>query len=296
MNWDDFRIALAIKRGRNLSAAARELSVNQTTITRRLERLEADLDVKIFDRVGGNMQPTPEGERIMERLHLIEEEAIAVQYETSHHGDVLSGPVRVTSVQSFITSFLAPRLMEFTHQNPKIRVEMVGSTSNLNLSRREADLAVRFARPKSGNILAQKIGCIGMAVYASRTAFPQATQADLKSLPWVGYDDTLTHVPEAIWLEHAAQESNRIATSTEVLSLLEIVKSGIAVSMLPCFIGDPEPDIVRLTGTTPVVSREIWLLTLPDTKGVRRVQIFSQWLQACISNANTELAGVSPNL
>ncbi|MFA7429200.1 MAG: LysR family transcriptional regulator [Rhodospirillaceae bacterium] len=291
MNWDDLRFALAVHRLGTLSAAAQTLGVNQTTAARRLDRLELALGVRLFDRVGGRMIVRPEGERALDRVASMEEDALAVLHGLRNRDDDLSGTVRVTSLPVFTTRFLAPRLGEFLTRHPAIRVELVGVSSNLDLGRREADVAVRFARPQSGAALVRKLGHMGFAAYGRVDRYPEGVEADLATLPWAAYDDSLAHLPEARWLTQEINPAAVRATATDALSLCGLALSGVCVAVLPCLIGDAEPSLRRLSGPQPVGGREMWLLMHPDLKRVRRVRALVEWLEEAISADRAVLEG-----
>ncbi|MGC2857356.1 LysR family transcriptional regulator [Novispirillum sp. DQ9] len=290
MNWDDLRFALAIHRLGTLSAAAQALGVNQTTAARRLDRLEAALGLRLFDRVAGRMVVRAEGERALDRVARMEEDALAVLHGLRNRDDDLAGTVRVTSLPSFTARFLAPRLKDFLDRHPDIRVELVAAASNLDLGRREADVAIRFARPQNGAALVRKLGHMGFAAYG-RADLPVAASGDLAALPWAGYDDSLAHLPEAQWLAHEVRPAQMRATATDVMSLLELTRAGTCVAVLPCIVGDTEKALRRLTGPQPVASREMWLLMHPDLKRVRRVRALVEWLEQAVAADRAALEG-----
>lgn len=288
MNWDDLRFALAVHRLGTLSAAAQALGVNQTTAARRLDRLEHALGLRLFDRVAGRMVVRPEGERALERVARMEEDALAVLHGLRNRDEELAGSVRLTSLPAFTARFLAPRLGGFIARHPDIVVELVGAASNLDLGRREADIAIRFARPSAGAALVRKLGQVGYAAYGA-ASLPAGT--DLATLPWAGYDDTLAHLPEAQWLAQEVRPKRIVATSTEVMSLLELARSGACAAVLPCLVAEADPALRRLSGPAPVSYREMWLLMHPDLKRVRRVRAVVDWLEEIISANRATLEG-----
>lgn len=293
MNWDDLRFALAVHRLGTLSAAAQALGVNQTTATRRLERLEQTLGVRLFDRVAGRLVVRPEGERALERISRMEEDALAIAHGLRNRDDDLAGTVRLTSVPSITSRFLAPRLGRFMARYPDIRVELIGLSSNLDLGRREADVALRFARPQAGAAVVRKLGHVGFAAYGAAD-LPVTAEDDLSSLPWAGYDESLAHLPEAQWLNQTVRPPRLRAVATEVLSLLELACSGACVAVLPCFVGDSESRLRRLSGPDPVARREMWLLMHPDLKRVRRVRAVIAWLEEAVGADRAMLEGIGP--
>lgn len=288
MNWDDLRTALAIREGGTMSAAARALGVNQTTVARRLERLERTLGARLFDRQNGRMVPTAAGRGALERAAPMAELAATVAAGVRDADQTLSGAVRVTSLPSFVTGFIAPRLAGFTGRNPGITVELVGASENLHLGRREADLAVRFSRPTSGAMLARRLGAVGYAAYATEPA------ATLDGMPWVVYDEAFGNLPEQRWLDETVRPGRRAASASDGLALLALARHGAGAAVLPCFLADDIDGLVRLTGPEPVVRREIWLLSHPDLRAVRRVAAFGEWVGAAVEAARAALDGTLP--
>lgn len=287
MNWDDLRTALAIRDGGTMSAAARALRVDQTTVARRLERLERALGARLFDRQDGRMVPTAAGRGALERAAPMADLAAGVAAGVRDADPGLAGPVRVTSLPSFVTGFLAPRLPAFAARHPRITVELVGSADNLHLGRREADLAIRFSRPTAGAMLARRLGNVGYAAYFDRSAA-------LRDLPWAGYDEAFAHLPEQRWLDETVRPARRAATATDGLALLALARHGVGAAVLPCYLGDSCPGLVRLTGPEPVVRREVWLLSHPELRAVQRIAVLAGWLKATIASEVRLLAGAIP--
>jgi len=288
MNWDDLRTALAIRDGGTMSAAARAVGVNQTTVARRLDRLERTLGARLFDRLDGRMVPTAAGRGALERAAPMAEVAATVAAGVRDADQALSGTVRVTSLPSFVTGFIAPRLAGFTGRNPGITVELVGASENLHLGRREADLAVRFSRPTTGTMLARRLGTVGYAAYATAPA------GALDDRPWVVYDEAFSHLPEQRWLDETVRPARRAASASDGLGLLALARAGVGAAVLPCYLADGLDGLVRLTGRAPVVRREIWLLSHPDLRTVRRVADFAGWLRARVGAARAALDGTIP--
>ena len=290
MNWDDVRTALAIERGGTLSAGARALGIDQTTASPRLARLERSLGARLFDRIDGRMEPTPAARRPHEGAAPMGNPAATVAEGVRDVDAALSGPVRLTSLPSFVTGYLAPRLAGFTGRHPGITVELVGASENLHLGRREADLAIRFSRPTAGAVLGRRIGAVGYAGYAAAAAFADAAAAPDR-LPGAVYDDSLAHLPEQRWLDERVRPSRRAASATDALALLALVRHGAAAAMLPCFLADGDPALVRVTGAEPVCRRELWLLSHPELRAVRRIAALADWLMRTVERDRARLDG-----
>lgn len=158
LNWDDLKIFLAVARARKLSSAARTLGIDATTVSRRIERLAADLQTTLFEPSAGGQTLTEAGGRLLAHAEAIERAALAARADVGGERGLLSGVVRVSVAEGFGTWIIARHLGAFRKANPEIIVELIASSGFLNPSKREADLAVMLARPTSGPLLARRLG------------------------------------------------------------------------------------------------------------------------------------------
>ncbi len=291
MDWDHLRCVLAIGRAGTLSAAARELSVNQTTVARRLTAIEHDLGVRLFDRIDRRLVPTPIGETVIGHAESMEGQAQILERSVAGRDAALSGVVRVTSVESLMATFLVPRLPAFRDMYPAIEFEFVGDNLNLNLARREADIALRLARPSEGLARTRRLSDIGYAVYGNQAYLASRPTDRLTDLQWIGHDETLSHIPEAVWCQRAIEGYRPVLRCNGLQAMVEAVKAGIGVAILPCYRGDCEPALSRLTGPEPVLRRELWLLVHADLQKVLRVRAAVDWLADLCRREKRALSG-----
>ncbi|MEP4189681.1 MAG: LysR family transcriptional regulator, partial [Sneathiella sp.] len=165
-NWNDLKYFLAVRRHGTLSAAAHILAVNQTTVSRRLQRLEQQTHQKLLHRSGTSFSLTPDGIRFANYAEKVED---AVQHLENSLGPTLSvqGPLKITAVESLINQIFLPALPAFQEEHPHIELNLFGSSSNLEIGRLEADIGVRLARPTSGPMITVKLGTLGFAVYGT---------------------------------------------------------------------------------------------------------------------------------
>lgn len=288
MNWDDLRFAATLGREGTLAATARHLGVDQTTVARRIRALEEELGVVLFERNEGHWQPTSVGLRVLERSSRIEEDVAGVQRLAEASSGQVSGVVRITAVGSIIGEWLLPRLPDLYARHPELCLELIASNDNLNVSRREADIAIRLARPSRGQFLMRKLADVGFAVYG-------AARGDLnvRSGDWVAYNEDLAHTPEMRRLQAIMGDGCVRLRSNSPRCLALAVGEGIAHGMLPCFLADPDSRLVRLSGQQPVLQRELWMLVHPDARAQPRVAAMADWLVARFTEEADRLAGIS---
>lgn len=275
MNWDDLRFLVEIGRSATLAAAARHLKVDQTTVARRLRALEDALGTPLFERSDGHWRPTGVGADVLERAMRIEEDVAGLARRAEAGAQAVSGVVRLTAVGAIVGDYLVPRLPVLYARYPELVVELIASNDNLNVSRREADIAIRLARPESGDFLIRKLADVGFAVYGPAQPGPT------RSNDWVTYDDELAHTPEMRWLAGQLAGGRVRLRSNKLAGLLGAVAVGIGRAVLPCFLADATPGLVRESGPQPVLSRDLWLLVHPDARRLPRVAAVADWLGEC---------------
>jgi DNA-binding transcriptional LysR family regulator len=159
---------------------------------------------------------------------------------------------------------------------------LIADSRDLNLTRRDADVAVRLARPveEVGNgVFARRIGLLRYAVYACASP-----KGDPHELPWVTYEDGMAHIPQAKWIANAAARSASLAAVAvnDAEPLLQSVQAGLGRSLLPCIVADRISGIVRVDGGS-LLEREIWTLTHPDVRHLARVSAVLDWIEATLS-------------
>jgi DNA-binding transcriptional LysR family regulator len=276
MEWSDLRYILAIARAGTLSAAARQLGVNQTTVARRLAAAEASLGTRLFVRVEGAHRATEAGEAAVAHGERVERAFDAFEQGVTGGDAAASGTVRVTSVPLLVNRLLVPALPEFYRRHPMVRIELIAESRDLNLTKREADIALRLARPRGGVALARRIGRLDYAAFGPADAAASA-------LPWIGYVDDLAHLPQARWMAAAERKAAPLPLRvSDAEAILQAVQRGIGKSLLPCFLAGQVPGIARLGDKRPVLSRELWLLVHPDMRKLARIAAVIAWLEAVV--------------
>jgi DNA-binding transcriptional LysR family regulator len=285
INWNDLRHVLAVGRAGTLAGAARALGVNETTVGRRIAAIEEALGVRLFDKVQrGKLPPTKAGAEAIAQSELIEQRVLDLRNEIAGGDREVAGMVRLTAVPILVNRLLVPASRALLDRCPQLRVEIVADFRNLSLVKREADIAVRLAAPKKGAgnaVLARKIGLLKYDVYAASSLDIQSASG----LPWITYESTMGHIPQAKWLsEEIDRRSESVAgfSFNDAEGLMHAVRAGLGKSLLPCMVADADPRLRRVAGISSGQShcREVWVLTHPDQRSLARIDTVIDWLES----------------
>jgi DNA-binding transcriptional LysR family regulator len=285
-NWDDLRFVLGVSRARSFSVAARRLGVNESTVVRRIVQLERRLRARLFDRSRGGVRPTEAGLQIIGRAERIELEVQAAETSTTGGDERAIGKVRVTSVPALVNRVLVPQLPSLLSRHPDLQIELVADGNDLSLTKREADVALRLARPhKEASVVARNVGCLAYGVYCS-------ARCKGEELRWINYEDSMKQLPQAKWInDHISRtgDGRPQILVNDAETVLHCVKAGLGKSLLPVIIGDHEADLVR-TGSSPIgsLSREIWLLVHPELRNAARIRVVVDWLKAIAQTVSSD--------
>jgi len=273
MDWNDLHYVLTVARAGTLAGAARRLGVNQTTVARRLAAAERALGTRLFERVDGALHPTKSGEAAIAHAARVEQDVRALELAAGGGDAEVAGSVRLTAVPVLINRLLVPALPRLHARHPRLRLDLVAEARNANLTKREADIALRLARPDGGRgLLTRRLGYLDYAVYGSR-------RRSADRLPWITYDEALAHLPHARWLDAASQGQARALVSVnDTETVLQAIHAGLGKSLLPCFVADGESGLRRLSGAKALLSREVWLLTHRELRHHARMEAVVAWL------------------
>ena len=275
INWNDMRAVLAVARARATAPAARALQVNETTVARRIARAELVLGSKLFERVDGTMRTTEAGRIAVQRAERMEVEVEQLKAAASGVDASASGSVRVTSIPLVVNRLLLPALRHLYARHPQLRIETVADPRNLSLTQRDADIALRLARPeREQRVIARRIGELAYAVYGPR-------RRSAPNLAWIAYEEGLSALPHVVWIDRAIKRDGGLPALTVNDSevALHAIKEGVGKSLLPCAIGDREAGVMRLDGSAAVLRRELWLLVHPEMRHLARVKAVVAWLE-----------------
>ncbi len=275
MDWNDLRYLLAVHEGGSLAAAARKLRVDAATVGRRLTALERAVGVRLLEKAPGGMRLTVAGEQAVQAARHIDETATTLERQLAGADVHVSGTVRVTAPETVVSHVLSPHLPAWRERHPALRLELLAATQVLNLSRREADVAVRLFRPQEPTLTVRKLGELSFALYGARAYVRQHGRPRLEALRehvLLGYDDSLAQTPERQWLERMGAGALFALRSNSRYALLEAARQGLGLTVLPCYLADGVPGLMRLCAVDALPTREAWLAVHPDLQHAPRVR------------------------
>lgn len=285
-DWDDIRLFLELAREGSLSAAARRLKVDHSTVARRVTALEKRLDLRLFDRLARGYVLTEEGEALLGTAERMETEALALQRQASGRPG-LQGNVRISTTPMLASLFLLPRLVEFRQQHPDIRIALSGSNRVVDLNRREADLALRLTKPSESGLIARRLGTVGFGLYAG-SDYLAATKP--KDHGFIGYDGTLGQISQQRWMEQQLRGRSIIFLCSDMATMYHAACAGMGVAVLPHFAATTEPRLRRVPAETEAPDRDVWLLVHPDLRRAPRVRAAMDFMVALFARDRRLLA------
>ncbi|CAO3447711.1 LysR family transcriptional regulator [Azospirillum largimobile] len=282
LDWDDLRVFLELARAGSLSAAARSLRLSHATVGRRLAALESALGRSLMERRPEGYVLTDEGESVRALAEAMDERAQAIRRrEGADTG--LTGTVRLTMTQALADIFLIPRMGALRAANPGLDLEIIVDNRTLSLARREADLAIRLARPQRGDLVGRRLATLGYGLYAA----PDAPDT------LIAYDESMAELPEALWLDRHGGGRRVAFRSNSVQGQLAAAVAGFGTAFLPCMLADGVPGLERLPLSGPPLTREAWLLVHRDRREVPRVRAVIEHLVTVFTAEKERLAGTA---
>lgn len=274
-DWDDLRFFLAVARAGRLTAAARQLEADHTTVSRRISALEGALRAKLFERRPQGYSLTEQGERLLGLAEGMETQALAVASQVGGADLALSGTVRIGAPDGIGTYFLAPELGALAERHPDLTLQLVALPRTFSLSRREADIAITLEQPTEGRLVSRKLTDYRLRLYASKDYLarhgPMADLADLAGKTLVTYVADLIYSPVLDYFSGLEKYTARRYECASVVAQLEAVRAGVGVGILHDYAVRQFPE---LEAVLPEVSylRTYWLVTHADVRNLRRVE------------------------
>jgi DNA-binding transcriptional LysR family regulator len=286
LEWSDLRIFLAIQRAGSHAGAARVLRVAPTTVGRRLAALEDALGVRLFARTPDGLAPTRAARALIPRSERIEAEVQDAERELSGADARPTGTVRITCGDGFGAFVLSPALPAFLADHPGLAVEVVASVRVLDLTRGEADVALRLFRPREKSLVARRIGTERYALYAApaylaRRGTPR-TARELAQHDLVIFDRDMDRMRAQAWFTRLAPEARIAVRTSTTTSLHAACEAGAGVALLTTSAVRGNPRFVNVLPRLEAPPSEMWLVTHADLRASARVAAVLHFLEALV--------------
>ena len=282
-DWDNLRVFLGVARARSALEASHTLGVDQSTISRRMKRLEADIGSKLFDRTSQGHRLTSAGHRLLEHVEKLESTLTAVESDVFGDNMALTGEIRLGATEAFGSYFLAPHLAHFCTRHPSITVDLLHMPRSVNLSKREADASVTIDRPTTDSFVTSKLTPYRLLPYATadylRQQGPIRDVSDLASLRWIDYVDDLLFTDQQVSLRKWLPSARSFLRSTSVIAQFQAARSGLGIALLPCFLASREPALVPVLPDVVDVTRDFWLVAPAERRELARIKALWDYLR-----------------
>ena len=271
-DWDDVRFFLAVAKTGSFSAAATQLNTKQTTVGRRIQALERRLGAKLFDRHRHGMEVTPAARGVLVQAESMLSNATSIERHLAGLDREMAGIVRIAATEGIAANWLVGRLGQLRSAHPDIVVQVIASDQVLDLATRQADLAIRFFRPTSNQLVAARVGQVNFSIFAApsyvdRYGLPQRVD-DLRDHHIV--DHTTLHNLAAMkpWSEVVERSTSVVLRTNSSYAAVEAVKVGYGVSVFPDYVAKTA-NLLAAPIDLKIV-RDIWLVSHEETnKGAR---------------------------
>lgn len=294
--WSDLRYLLAIAKHGSTIQAARALGVNQSTVHRRIAELERRIGHVLFLRQPSGYQLSEFGHSLLPAAKKVEEAVMNLERHVVNHARELTGVIRLTCPEPLVARISTSELLaQFHARYPGLKVEFVMSDRYLDLSKGQADVALRSGEPDDEKLVGRKIGDSIWAVYASKAYVaahgkPGSVQ-DIRNHSVIGFDGPLSQHRVAKWLAAVFPDIQPVARNNSVLGVLASVKSGIGIAPLPTTIADMNDDLVQVLPPIAELERGWYLLTHPDLRQTPRIRAFFDFVLAHLDMLRPVLMG-----
>jgi DNA-binding transcriptional LysR family regulator len=289
MKWDDLKVFLAVSRSGTMSGAAKLLQVQHSTVSRRVKALERQLGTNLVRRRKGTYELTRAGEEIRKAALNIEKEITGVDGTLLKDNAPLTGSIRVTTINTLATTILMPMFSAFSKAHPEVDLHISVSNETVNLTNREADVAIRLSNAPPGLLIGKRVVTVASTVYGS-VNYLREYRAGESELNWLGVSCCSFHES---WTKETCDTAKHQFNSDEALLTVSALREGIGVSYLACHMGDNEPKLRRFCEPDSQFDLGLWVLVHPESKANLRFMAFRDFMIAAIQAQQHHFTGLA---
>lgn len=291
LSWDEFRLVKSVAEARSLVGAAESLGVNHSTVFRRLAALEQAVGARLFERSRSGYEPTAAGEEMIALASTMAESVLEFERRVAGRDIKPTGELSVTTPEAIGQHFMPAIIAQFQSQNPGIVVELILSNQSLNLSRRDADIAIRLTNDPPETLVGRRI-CTGRwSVYCRRDLIAELEPQAIDSVSFIGFTESSGPPLGRRWIEANIHPRRLVAHANSTHCMLQMALQGLGATLLPCFLGDGRPDLTRLGPLLPELDLGLWMLTHSDLRRSARVRAFMDFVGAELTKHRRAIEG-----
>jgi len=295
-DWNDIRIFVSVARAGSAVGAAKNLGLNQATVNRRIKALERDLGLSLFDRQNRGHSLTEQGQVMLAAAERVAEPANDLLFAAERLRRNISGVVRVTAPEETSNAIIIPITAEFCKLFPEVRVEQVVADQKLDIVHGEADVAVRNgSHPDDPRLIAQRLPGFNWTLFCSKAYVEEhgkpSSLEEVAGHNYVGYAGGPTNWSGYKWFMEIAKPTRIVSRSNTVPNMCAVLRTGLGAGLLPCFVGDSHPDLVRCFPPIEELDAESWMLTSPEALSSPQVRAFVDFLVPRINAQRKRLKG-----
>lgn len=291
IRWNDIQIVLAVAEHGSASQAANVLGINHSTVIRRINDFEQNHSVKLFERHPSGLKPTRAGRNLLEASRPIEGAVYTIEREILGQDTKLEGLIRVTTTDSIANSLVTPHLKTFRERHPAITLDLIVTNTRLDLPRLDADLSVRPSRNPPADLVGRNVSTMAFTIYAQKAAYDDWHMLAPQAVPWIGISHDLKNSPVAAWMETIEENNQVAARGNSFITTQELAANGLGLAILPCFLGDCDPRLIRVEPPMKVFETQVWVLTHKDLRNSARVRALSDHLARALRRQRALLQG-----
>ena len=279
MDWDQIKVFLEVLRKGSVRQAAKSLGTTHATVARQLRKLESDLKEPLFQNTRPGRELTALGHRLLPLAQSMEESAIAIERAAFAEDTGLAGIVRLSVSESLYVSLLHGAIDSFLIRYPMIELDLLISDNLSSLNNREADVVIRITQTPPDSAIGRKLADSPLCPYVSQSYLDNRPTLDR----WVALDYRPSKEP--------VLPARTVATVSSAIAAARMVRDGRGIALLPCYQGDPDPELVRLPGFAPQADMEVWVLTHTDVRTNPRVRVLMDHLYGLFGEISRVIEG-----
>ena len=272
LNALDLETVLSLARAGTLAGAGERLAVDPSTIFRSIQRMERGLGQRLFERSRSGYMPTEQALVLAGHAEQMEAQLEAARSSAQTRTEQVSGTVRLTTTDTILHGLVAPALKELKAKHPLLSYEVHCGNELASLTRRDADIAIRATKRPPQHLVGKQIGSIRVALFAAKKG-PIKHYADVEAgkAAWVAPDDALPDHPSVVWRKRHFPKVVPSYRVGSILTVMEMVALGLGVGVVPLFLAKSHPNLLPLTEALEECQTDLWLLTHPESRHLRRV-------------------------